>query len=78
MDTCFVVLLSLVQMKSVVAPMLYRMNIHPLCINSNLIFNRIPLQDPFKDPFEDLLGSEIWGKKICCLPINIVAKYTRN
>ena len=54
MDTCFVVLLSLVQMKSVIAPMFYQMNIHPLCINFN--FNRVLFQDPFKDPLGSVQG----------------------
>ena len=37
MDACFVVLLSLVQMKSVITQMFYLMNIHLLCINCNFI-----------------------------------------
>ena len=36
MDTCFVVLFSLVQIKFVIAQTFFRMNIHPLCINHNL------------------------------------------
>ena len=35
MDTCFVVLLNLVLMKSVIAQTFYQMNYHPLCINFN-------------------------------------------
>ena len=35
-DTCFVVLLSLVQTKFVIAQTFFRMNIHPLCINHNI------------------------------------------
>ena len=35
MDTCFVVSLSLVQMKFVIAQTFFRANIHPLCINHN-------------------------------------------
>ena len=46
------------------------MNIHPLCINLNLVLNQVPFEDPFMDPlfsrihsrillglFNDLLGS---------------------
>ena len=37
MDTCFVVLLNLVQMKFVITQTFYQMNIHPLGINFNFI-----------------------------------------
>ena len=59
MDTCFVLLLSLIQMKSIIAQTFYRMNIHPLCINFNLVFNEVPFGDPFKDPLCSRIRSRI-------------------